>query len=114
VARRLREPRGPEPHQDHVFTRDTLLRAGLDGASLVLYEELPYLWGGSAPRAARRAASEHGFRAQLEVAAVDRGRKAARLTTYASQIPHISPPEGPLDSPAVLPSIERYWRLRRR
>jgi LmbE family N-acetylglucosaminyl deacetylase len=114
VARRLREPRGPEPHHDHVFTRDALLRAGLDDASLVLYEELPYFWGGSAARAARRAASEHGYRAHLEVAPVDRERKAARLTSYASQIPHISPPEAPLDSPTVLPSTERYWRLRRR
>lgn len=114
VARKLREPRGPEPHQDHVFTREALLRAGLDGASLVLYEEVPYLWGGSAARAARRAASEHGYRAHLEVAPVDRESKAERLAAYASQIPHISPPEGPLDSPAVLPATERYWRLRRR
>jgi hypothetical protein len=113
LAKKLREPRGPEPHQDHVFIREALLPAKLEGASLVLYEELPYLWGGSAARAARRAASAHGYRAQLEIVPVDRERKAKRLAAYTSQIPHISPPEGRLDSPAVLPPSERYWRLRR-
>jgi hypothetical protein len=112
LAKKLREPRGPEPHQDHVFTREALLQADLDDASLILYEELPYLWGGSAARAARRAASAHGHRAHLEVAPVDRERKAQRLVAYTSQIPHISPPEGRLDSPTVLPPTERYWRLR--
>ena len=111
VAKRLREPRGPEPHDDHVFTRDAVLGAGLRDASLLLYEELPYLWGGSAERAARRAAHAHGYRAHLEVVSVDRERKASRLAEYASQMPYLSPPEGPLDSPAVLPPTERYWRL---
>lgn len=114
VAKKLREPGGPEPHHDHVFVRDALLGAGLDGAQLVLYEELPYLWGGSAARAARRAARAHGYRAQREVVRVDRERKAKRLASYTSQIPHISPPEGRLDSPATLPPSERYWRLLRR
>ena len=81
------------------------LAGPLRGASLRL---------GRLRRAARRAASEHGYRAHLEVALVDRERKAARLAAYASQIPHISPPEGSLDSPTVLPATERYWRLRRR
>lgn len=114
VAKKLREPRGPEPHQDHVFVREALLAADLEGASLILYEELPYLWGGSAARAARLASSAHGYRAQLEVVPVDRETKAKRLVAYASQIPHLSPPEGRLDSPSVLPPVERYWRLRRR
>jgi hypothetical protein len=112
VAKKLREPRGPEPHHDHVFVRDALLGAGLDGAQLILYEELPYLLGGSAARAARRAARAHGYRAQREIVPVDRDRKAKRLAAYTSQIPHISPPEGRLDSPATLPPSERYWRLR--
>lgn len=114
IAKKLREPRGPEPHHDHVFVRDALLSAGLDEAQLVLYEEVPYLWGGSAARAARRSARAHGYQAQLEVVPVDRERKAKRLAAYTSQIPHISPPEGRLDSPATLPPSERYWRLRRR
>jgi LmbE family N-acetylglucosaminyl deacetylase len=111
LAKKLREPRGPEPHQDHVFVRDALFRADLAAASLILYEELPYLWGGSATRAARRVASAHGYRAHLEVVPVDREHKATRLAAYESQIPHLSPPEGRLDSPAVLPPTERYWRL---
>jgi hypothetical protein len=114
VAKRLREPRGPEPHDDHVFTRDALLRADLGAASLILYEELPYLWGGSASRAARRAAAAHGYRAHVDEVPVDRERKAERLAAYSTQIPHLSPPEGRLDSPDVLPPTERYWRLSRR
>lgn len=114
VAKKLREPRGPEPHHDHIFVRDAVLGAQLDEAPLVLYEELPYLWGGSATRAARRAARGHGYRAQREIVPVDRERKARRLAAYTSQIPHISPPEGRLDSPATLPPSERYWRLLRR
>lgn len=114
LAQKLRRPRGPEPHGDHVFTRDALLRSTLENASLVFYEEVPYLWGGGAARAARRAASAYGLRAELEVVPVDREGKARRLAAYTSQIPHLSPPEGRLDSPAVLPAEERYWRLRPR
>jgi LmbE family N-acetylglucosaminyl deacetylase len=114
VAKKLREPRGPEPHHDHLFVRDAVLGAALDDAQLVLYEELPYLWGGSAARAARLAAQAHGYRTQREIVPVDRERKARRLAAYTSQIPYISPPEGRLDSPATLPPSERYWRLRGR
>ena len=114
VAKRLREPRGPEPHDDHVFTRDAVLAAGLGNASVLLYEELPYLWGGSAERAARRAARAHGYQAQLEVVPVDRIRKARRLAEYPTQMPYLSPPEGRLASPAILPPTERYWVLRPR
>jgi hypothetical protein len=94
IAKRLREPRGD--------------------ASVILYEEIPYLWGGGADRAAKRAGAEHGYRVRLEVVPVDREAKARRIAAYASQIPHISPAEGRLDSPAVLPATERYWWLRRR
>lgn len=114
LAQKLREPQGPEPHDDHVFTRDALLRAELGEFPLVLYEELPYLWGGSAERAARRAALAHGYRIQVEVVPVDRERKAARLASYTSQIAHLSPPAGRLDSPSTLPATERYWQLSRR
>jgi GlcNAc-PI de-N-acetylase len=114
VSQKLRKPRGPEPHGDHVFTRDALLRTELEGAALVLYEEVPYLWGGGADRAARRAAAERTSRVELEVVSVDREGKARRLAAYTTQIPHLSPPEGRLDSPAVLPPVERYWRLRPR
>jgi LmbE family N-acetylglucosaminyl deacetylase len=114
IAKRLREPRGPEPHGDHVFTRDAVLATDLGDASVILYEEIPYLWGGGADRAAKRAGAEHGYRVRLEVVPVDREAKARRIAAYASQIPHISPAEGRLDSPAVLPATERYWWLRRR
>jgi GlcNAc-PI de-N-acetylase len=114
VAIKLRKPRGPEPHHDHVFTREALLRADLGDSGLVLYEELPYLWGGSADRAARRAAAEHGYRAQAHTLPVDKEAKAERVAAYASQVPFMSPAEGRLDSPEVLPPTERYWQLLRR
>jgi LmbE family N-acetylglucosaminyl deacetylase len=110
VAKALREPRGPEPHEDHVFTREAVLR--VDGAvDFILYEELPYLWGGPGARAARRSAAEHGFRTRAHTVPVDREAKARRVAFYASQVPYMSPPEGHLDSPEVLPPTETYWRL---
>jgi hypothetical protein len=45
---------------------------------------------------------------------IDREAKARRIAAYDSQIPFMSPPEGRLDSPEVLPPTERYWQLRRR
>lgn len=111
AAIKLRRPRGPEPHADHVFVRDAVLGAGLDDVRLVLYEELPYLWGGSAARAARRAAASQGLRARKNVIPVDREAKARRIAAYASQVPHMSPAWGRLDSPGTLPATECYWRL---
>ena len=72
--------------------------------------------------AARLGASVHSIdvaaqielRAHVEEVPVDRERKAERLAAYSTQIPHLSPPEGRLDSPKVLPPTERYWLLRRR
>jgi LmbE family N-acetylglucosaminyl deacetylase len=113
IAKALREPRGPEPHEDHVFTREAVLRVDA-AAEFVLYEELPYLWGGPADRAARRAAAKHGYRMRAHTVPVDREAKARRIAAYASQVPYMSPAAGPLDSPEVLPSTERYWQLRRR
>jgi GlcNAc-PI de-N-acetylase len=113
LVHKLRPPPGPEPHDDHVFVRDALVQAGIEGGSLFLYEELPYLWGGPAKRAARRAAAELGRRPEVHVVPVDRERKAQRLAAYTTQIPHLSPPAGRLDSPHVLPENERYWSLRR-
>jgi hypothetical protein len=112
IAIRLRKPRGPEPHDDHAFTRDAVLESVRE-AEFLLYEELPYLWGGPADRAARRAAAINGRQAHIEVAHVDRQRKARRMAAYTTQIPHMSPSWGRLDSPDVLPPTERYWRLLR-
>ena len=93
-------------------SREALLRADLDGASLVLYEELPYVWGGSAARAARRAASEHGYRAHLEsLSSIVSARQRLAATRARSRT---SRPRGLSRLADVLPATERYWRLRRR
>lgn len=99
---------GPPQHPDHVFARDAGLRAlAGSGATAVLYEEAPYLWGASADRVVARL----GRAATLAELPVDRGEKAKRIAAHASQVAHISPPQGRLDDPSVLPPIERYWRL---
>jgi hypothetical protein len=104
---------GPKASTDHVYVRDVGLGAlgGERKIQLVLYEELPYLFGGSADEQARRAAQAVGRRAEPLILEVDRERKARRLAAYSSQIQQISPPGSRLDEPLVLPPVERYWRL---
>lgn len=102
------ERSGPPVHPDHVYARDAGLEAAASGmAEVLLYEEVPYLWGAPADR----AVSDLDNRAELVELPVDRVEKARRIAAYASQVEHISPPRGRLDDPTVLPAIERYWRL---
>lgn len=112
--RRLRRQTcSPPQHPDHLFVRDVGLEVVGDSVStLLLYEELPYLWGGAADRESARAARTGRWRADLLEVDVDRARKAERIAAYASQIPHISPDEGRVDDPRILPPRERYWVLR--
>lgn len=111
--RRLRRDRcAPPQHPDHLLVRDV----GLDvlrhaDATPLLYEEVPYLWGGRGEREAARVARRGGWRAAAFELDVDRRRKAERASAYRSQIPHISPPHGRLDEEATFPGQERYWRL---
>jgi hypothetical protein len=99
-------------HVDHLLVRDAGLGSlkGSD-ATLLLYEEVPYLWGAPADRQAERVAARVGRSSKLLELSVDRGRKAERIAAYASQIPHISPPHGRVDDAETLPASERYWRL---
>jgi hypothetical protein len=107
-----RQP-GARPHPAHEYVRDVVLSAlAGSGAALVLYEELPYLWGGRADGEAARVAAAHGFSPEPVSLRVDRPAKAARIATYASQVAHISPAEGRVDDPSILPPDERYWLLR--
>lgn len=114
VVRRLARLAGRSrvrPHDAHVLVRDAALAALTDDWSPLLYEELPYLLGGTGDRAARAAARRAGRRPVELAEPVDRDRKAARIAHYASQLPLISPAELQLDDPAALPPVERYWLL---
>lgn len=114
VRRGLARQPGPRPHASHEYVRDVLLDAlvGRD-VRVVLYEELPYGWGGSGDSQARRAARGRGLHATPYVLEVDRRAKAERVAVYKSQVPHISPPEGRIDDPAILPPDEPHWQLTR-
>lgn len=101
----------PPQHIDHLNVRNALLDVLRPaGASVLLYEEMPYVFGGPADREVAKVAD--GAAPDPIVVAIDRERKAARVARYASQIEQLSPPEGRLDEPHVLPPHERYWLLR--
>jgi LmbE family N-acetylglucosaminyl deacetylase len=111
--RRLRRREcSPPQHPDHLYVRDAALDLlERSGTTLLLYEEIPYLWGGRGEPEAVRISARGGWRAEPFELGVDRARKAERAAAYASQIPHISPPHGRLDQAATFPEHERYWRL---
>jgi LmbE family N-acetylglucosaminyl deacetylase len=112
LRRLRRRPCSFGQHADHLLVQDAALGALRDAdATVLLYEEVPYLWGAPADRQAERAAARVGRRPELLELSVERGRKAERVAAYASQIPHISPAHGRLDEPETLPTRERYWRL---
>lgn len=114
VRRGLLTQPGPRPHPGHEYVRDAVLDAlGAADGQLLLYEELPYRWGGPADAEAERVGAVRGVRAELVTLPVDREAKAARISLYTSQVPHLSTARGPVDDPSVLPADERYWRLRK-
>jgi LmbE family N-acetylglucosaminyl deacetylase len=104
-ARMLGRERIPPRHPDHLLVRDAVLEAwsAEERWTPLLYEEFPYLAGGAAPEPAGAL--------ELELP-VDRDRKAERIRSYRSQLPHISPPGVPVDDPGALPPVERYWLLK--
>jgi LmbE family N-acetylglucosaminyl deacetylase len=110
--RLLRQHCSPPQHPDHVWVRDTVLGA-LTEATLLLYEEIPYLWGEPADSEVERAAARRGVTAEPLTVEVDPAQKARRIAAYASQVAEISPSHGRLDDPQTLPAEERYWLLRR-
>lgn len=118
ITRRLRRllgrPCEPPPHPDHLFVRDAALPvlAGQPATSLLLYEELPYLFAGPSDGEAQLVA-DRGWHVEPLLIPVDRAAKAARIAAYASQVGPLSPPDGRLDEPGTLPRGERYWLLRR-
>jgi LmbE family N-acetylglucosaminyl deacetylase len=116
LVRRLGTNLGPDFHPDHLFVRDVALGVltELPDVRPILYEELPYVLGGSAAGEARRAASSRGWRAVELVVDVDRTAKAARICAYRTQVPFLTLDGTRLDVAANLPAHERYWLLGRR
>lgn len=118
VRRRRAQFTGFPPHPDHLQTRDLVLEAlhlatpGDGGPrpaiEVLLYEELPYLWWGTADDAARRAAARFAVEPRPTSLPVDRDHKSAALAHYTSQLPMLDP-LGRLGSPGTLPDHERYW-----
>lgn len=101
----------PLQHPDHLFVRDASVRAverRRDGA-LILYEELPYRWGGRPDRDALRIGAALAREAIPLRVAVDREDKAARIRVYRSQVDHLTTRGRRLDQAASLPRDERYW-----
>lgn len=113
LRRAARRYRGPGPHPDHLFVRDVGLAAAVElGLEPWLYEEIPYLFGGTGDLPACMAANALGYAVDQADIAIDRGRKAVRVGAYRSQVPHLTAGGAPLlDTPAGLPSQEHYWRL---
>lgn len=102
-----------DQHPDHVFVRDAVLRrfGRRHDVSMILYEELPYLWSGPSDARARKAARKVGRKAVEFREKIDRRAKAERIRNYASQTGHLTVPGRRLDDPTVLPPHERYWLL---
>ena len=114
VLRRLARLAGRSrvtPHHAHVWVRDAALEAVSEEWTPVLYEELPYLYGGGADGAVSVVARRYGLEPEPTAEPVDRERKAARIASYASQLRLISPEGRPLDRAETLPQVERYWVL---
>lgn len=102
----------PAAHADHLYVRDALASFD-DVATVVLYEEVPYLWGAPADRSVADLSSRHELRCHQVSADVDRADKARCVSAYRTQIELLYSPRGRLDSVAGLPPTERYWVLRR-
>lgn len=116
-ARATGRHRGPVRHPDHVFVRDAALAASFARSRegvVVLYEELPYAWGGAADAEVRRTSRRHELLATPVSVAVDTRAKAARIAAYRSQTPHMIDRGRRVDDAGDLPSVERYWILDRR
>lgn len=112
--RLLRRRCVPPQHVDHLYVRDAVLGVVDDSTRILLYEELPYLWGAPADKEAQRTAAGSDRKAAAVIVPIDRSRKARRIAAYASQVPPMSPEGRPLDDPRSLPDSERYWLLERR
>ncbi|CAG7574049.1 GlcNAc-PI de-N-acetylase [Barrientosiimonas humi] len=107
--RRKAQRRGMAANPDHLLVRDVALATvpRHAGATLVLSEDLPYLWH---ERGAVQARRLHRHTAGLRevTAPVDVADKHARLQAYTSQLPVLDE-QGRLGAADLLPVTETYW-----
>lgn len=113
VKRGLRLGETPVVHDDHRAVRDAALPVlvGRLDVAVLLYEEIPYLWGQPADEEVQRVAAAVAGAAHPMSIEIERGAKARRVGAYRSQIDHLFTNGCPLDDPEGLPPVERYWRL---
>lgn len=106
--------KGLAVNPDHVAVRDTVLDVarGRD-VTVVLYEDLPYLWAEPADAEVADVAAARGLAAEPTALTVDVGAKFHRCRAYASQVDVMDPEHRRLSTPGHLPSTERYWILTR-
>lgn len=104
---------GPNVNPDHLTVRDAALAVLADqpGPTVVLIEDLPYLWGAPADGQVARIARRHGWVPAPLVLPVDRAAKCAVVSHYASQLAAVDP-EGRLRTAEGVPGTERAWVMR--
>ncbi|WP_167853944.1 glycosyltransferase [Acidipropionibacterium timonense] len=108
--RRKAQAKGLAVNPDHVAVRDTCLSVatGHPGLTVILMEDLPYLWSHRADEAVRHVCSRWRLPFRAFTVESDRPWKASRCAAYESQT-QIMDPQGRLTDPERLPPVERYW-----
>lgn len=104
---------GPNVNPDHLVVRDAALAVLADqpGPTVVLTEDLPYLWGAPADGQVAQIARRYGWSPTPMVLPVDKAAKCAVVSHYASQLAAVDP-EGRLRTPEGVPGTERSWLMR--
>lgn len=108
--RRRAQRAGMAANPDHELVRRAALRVAADvpGLSVLLSEDLPYLWHRDGTQQAQ-ALRERGWDVREMVRPVDVQDKERRVAEYRSQTRLLDPVHRRLEPPASLPATERYW-----
>lgn len=108
--RRRAQRTGMAANPDHELVRRAALRVAADapGLSVLLSEDLPYLWHRDGTQQAQ-ALCERGWDVREMVRPVDVQDKERRVAHYRSQTRLLDPVQRRLEPPASLPDTERYW-----
>lgn len=101
---------GLAANPDHIALRDVALSVARrhPHATVVLFEDLPYLWHARGDAEVARLEDSQTLNTQQFVVPVDRGRKHAHLSCYTSQLPVLDG-RGRLLEASSLPTAESYW-----